>query len=250
MHTRFRRLGDPWSDFIARKSKHAIAVTLQPNFGWSDGATGSTRVRNLTKGLFYRLDELYTGCPQPRWLAHKQRFNGFVVVEKRNVSPHVHLLLSCESFGEQMTRSTFLLEVADNVVETRKDPRDDRWQRSTREFISRRPWSQVRSWAPNQSLVTLLEPKATVMVQVLVTDDDMRRWAGYISKGWGYSADDLAERQSTPVDDWALDWFELRDFFPPDPARAARPWKSGKVGVLTLDLDDLAWRLPGKGILK
>lgn len=250
MPSRYQRLGDHWADFIARESKHAIAVTIQPNYGWSDGATGSTRLRTLIRGFFYKLDQNYTGCPQCRWLSHDQRFNGFVVVEKRNSSPHVHILLSCCSARDRIFRSTFLLEVADNVVKARSDPQDDCWQRTTREFIRDRPWSQPRLWAPAESLITQFAPKATVMIQVTFTDEDRRRWAGYMTKAWGYSARQLAERQSVDVDDGALEWFELRDFFPPEPQRAARPWKSGNDGCAILDLDNLAWRLPGKGILK
>jgi hypothetical protein len=250
LQPREERLGDFAAELFTRNSEYGIAVTIQPRFGWSDGATGSARVRNLVRGFFYELDQLHTGCPQCRWLSHEQRFKGFVVVEKRNDSPHVHILLTCCSASDRILRSTFLLEVADNVLKTRNDPQDDRWRRNTREFICRHPWSKTRSWAPRESLITQFEPKATAKVQVTFTDEDKRRLAGYITKAWGYSASQLAQRQSVAADDGVLEWFELQDFFPPEPQRAARPWKTGQDGSLTLDLDNPSWRLPGKGILR
>jgi len=240
-------LGDTYADFLASLVAYPIALTIQPQFGPSDGATGSARVRDLTKRLFYDLDERYTSCPQPRWLSHAQRFGGFVVAEKCSVSPHVHMLLSCRSQADQESRSTFLLEVIDNVTKERPDPRDDHWQRVTREYIRTHPWSRDRYWAPNESLVTQLAPKATAMVQLILTEADSRRWAGYLTKAWGYSPASLALRQRVPVQEPALDWFELRDFFPPEPVPAARNWKSDPDGSMIWDFN---WRLPGKGILK
>jgi hypothetical protein len=247
---RHQRLGPQCAKFIEENSQHPIALTIQPNFGWSDGATGSDRVKRLTRDFFYEADRLYTTCPQPQWLAHIQRSNGFAVVEKRNNSPHVHILLSCETASDRIFRSTFLLEVADNVVKACDSSQEDRWRRTTREFIVHHPWSRTRSWAPNESLLTQFARKATVMVQMTFTDDDIRRWTGYMTKAWGYSTDQLAARRTVPVDDWALDWFELREFFPPERAPVARPWKRGPHGTRILDLDEASWRRPGKGILK
>jgi hypothetical protein len=84
------------------------------------------------------------------------------------------------------------------------------------------------------------------MVQGALTEEDTRRWASYMTKGWGSSAAQLAARQTAPLDDWALDWFQLRDFFPPEPIRAARPWKTDQNGKVSYDG---IWRLPGKGRL-
>ena len=107
-----------------------------------------------------------------------------------------------------------MLEVADNVVKARREPQDDHWQRTGREFISRHPWSATRPWALHESLITQFEPKATVMVQVAFSGEDRHRWAGYMTKAWDYGARHLAERRSVAVEDPALEWFELRDFFP------------------------------------
>jgi hypothetical protein len=71
-----------------------------------------------------------------------------------------------------------------------------------------------------------------------------------MTKAWHYNTSQLAERRSVAVDDGALEWFELQDFFHADPSRPARPWKSDRNGSLKLDLDDVQWRLPGRGILK
>jgi len=157
------------------------------------------------------------------------------------------MLISCRSKADQESRSTFLLEVIDNVTKHRSDPRDDHWQRAGREYIRTHPWSRDRLWAPNESLVTHFAPKATAMVQLIFTEDDCRRWAGYLTKAWGYSPASLALRQRIPVQEPTLDWFELRDFFPPEPVPAARNWKLDPDGSMVWDFK---WRLPGKGILK
>lgn len=245
--TRFHALEDQYADFLASLVAYPIGVTIQPMFGPSDGATGNARVRELTNQLFHELDRRYTGCQQPRWLAHAQRFNGFGVVEKCSLNPHVHLLLSCRSKGDQESRSTFLLEVADNVTKDRPDPRDDHWQRATREYIRTHPWAHDRCWAPHESVVARFAGKATVMVQHILSENDTRRWAGYLTKAWGYSAASLAHRQAIPLHEAAFDWFELRDFFPPDPKPAARNWKRDPDGSMVWDFN---WRIPGKGILK
>lgn len=229
---------------------YPIALTIQPNFGWCERDTGSVRVRELTSQFFYNLDELYTRCPQPQWLPHNKRFNGIVVVEKRKASPHVHIILSCASSLEREGRSTFLLEVADNVTKRRDDPRDEEWQQRTREFISRHPWSSTRPYLPKESLITRFAPKATVMVQINFGAEDARRWAGYMTKYCTYSANTSASRRFTPSNEVHLDWFELREFFKPEPCPPARAWTWGSDGKPTVDLNNITWRVPSRGVLK
>jgi len=195
--------------------------------------------------VFFDLDRLFSTCPDPACLDPEERFNGWAFIEKRNVSPHVHILISCRSWTDQMWRSLFLLEALDNVTKERRDTRDDRWQRETRATIRARPWSSWRRWKPHQSVM----PRGTAMVQVIRTADDLENVSRYVTKEWRYTTEQLALRTHVPLDDWAMPAFELREFFTHQKHRPARPWKRCADGSLELNLDKLAWRNE-RGIVK
>lgn len=226
-------------------------MTIHPRFEGCSPEDGSPRLREVIRKGFLQADEKYWNCQQGNWLPHDLRFNGIVVIEGSGDTTHAHILQVNDSFDEQMLRSTFLLEYADNVVKTRKDPRDDHWQRTTREFIEQHPWRGRNHWIrPQQSIFSQIAPRATVMVQKNFTPDDVCKWAGYMTKMWKFSPASLSQRRAVSVGKEDLDWFELRELFPPAPRKRATPVKMMRTGGQVLDFDDFAWRLPGKGKLK
>ncbi len=224
-------------------------ITIQPNYGWCSDDKGVIRLRRLIERLSRLLDQLYSGCPDPLWLRPTDRFNGWVFVEKRNSNPHVHLLISCPSGIDQVFRSLFLLEVLDNVVKQRQRAQDDRWQRETRAFINHRPWSAKQRWRPTDSVLKPLAPGATAMVQVLRTQEDVREVSHYITKEWRLSTEQLAARSRVPLMDWAMDYYELQEFFPTQRRPPARRWCRAPDGSQLLDLDRPVWR-NHRGIIK
>lgn len=250
MPSRRTRLGTEYAKLFTSTGKHFIAVTIQPNYGYQDGAQGSAKLKLVTRSLFYLGDCFYTGCPRPEWLPQHRRFQGFGVIEKRRTNPHIHFLLSCQTHMDWRCRLLFLLAAFDNTPNEQGRQEDWQWRIDARAFLAQHPWSDNGRWNASESLVSRFAPSATCMVQPLRTSEDATRWAGYITKEWRYSSEQLAQRTSIPTNDWALDWCELQEFFPAQLASHATPIKTHMDGSQVLDLDHLVWRRPGKGVLR
>jgi hypothetical protein len=143
-----------------------------------------------------------------------------------------------------------LLEMLDNVDKVRSDPRDDDWQHETWDLIQGGAgWSRDLLWSRTSSVLTLLAPAGTAMVQVVRTRKDLQKVCDYLTKTWHQSSHQLASRDVTRSYDAALDWTELCEFhtsMPPSQyARCYRIEPGTRTKILNLD-NPIIWKSGGK----
>jgi hypothetical protein len=257
---RHQRLGDHWTKFFVEQSSFPVFVTIQPNFDRcsprSSAAPSAGSFPNADKAwellrpLFYQLDRLRTECPIPPYLRPDQRFQGIAVMEKHSTNAHIHLLLRCRDRLDQFSTAMFMLEMLDNVEKDRPDPHDNEWQRQAWDLIAAgRRWSKDPYWTRTSSVLKLLAPAGTAMVQMVRTSDDLERVCGYMTKTWYQSTHHLAARATIHAYDPVLDWKELREFHASvEDSKFARPYRIDPItGAVTLDLDKpIVWKSKGR----
>jgi hypothetical protein len=257
---RQQRLSDHWAEHLNRTVTHPIFVTVQPNtasgcplsVSSSPGANNpEDRLWAFVGALLHQLDKSLTGCLKPGFLGPAHRLQGYAILEKLHVNPHVHMLISSPNRYQRFWTALGLFELLDTVSWGREDE-DDVWQQDCWQTLIERRWlthaHRTRTFSP---LLHRLAPGGTATVQVPFQDKCPHGVFGYSVKELGRAS--LKRAYDTQY--WGkradLQIRELREFHSKlgyeAPASFVR--RDPITGTKTLNLDDPnPWKRKGERV--